>query len=188
MSSSLSCNIIQDTSPQVTQAFRELTEAMSNSALKGALDDAIKPTAAAYRANLAALNHSTPALRRDKNTGHLVARERIQNVVGTKIWKFPNGTGFAGLVGTFAGAAPHAHLIEDGTVARFRLKIGGKYLWVELGIQSGRLSEKNAIGLRRRTEQMTGTHPLGRAVAATETTAQETFCVRLRERTLAKLT
>lgn len=47
-------------------------------------------------------------------------KPRIRQVVAHKLWKFPDGTGYAGIVGTRSGMASHAHLIEDGTVYRKR--------------------------------------------------------------------
>lgn len=56
-------------------------------------------------------------------------KPRIKEVTAYKIWKFPDGMGFAGIIGTKSGMAPHAHLIEDGTKYRFRtgdVKNGGR--------------------------------------------------------------
>lgn len=57
------------------------------------------------------------------------AKPRIRQVVAHKIWKFPDAGGFAGIIGTKSGAAPHMHLIEDGTKERKRTLygIGGKF-------------------------------------------------------------
>lgn len=53
------------------------------------------------------------------NSGH--ARERYRFTITSKIWPFPNGKGFSLIVGKRSGTAPHAHLVEKGTVVRYRL-------------------------------------------------------------------
>lgn len=56
-------------------------------------------------------------------------KPRMADCVAHKMWKFPDGTGWAGIIGTKSGLAPHAHLVEDGTKFRKRTRygIGGRF-------------------------------------------------------------
>lgn len=53
-------------------------------------------------------------------------KPRMKDVVAHKLWKFPDGSGYAGIIGTKSGMAPHAHLVEDGTKYRMRRGKDGK--------------------------------------------------------------
>lgn len=45
---------------------------------------------------------------------------RIKDSVGMKIWKIPNDSGYASIIGVKSGWAKHAHLLEFGTAPRKR--------------------------------------------------------------------
>jgi HK97 gp10 family phage protein len=121
--------------------FNKLVEDMEavrrkvRSATRAATQEANKPIAQAYENGLRAHDTDGPAVR--KRNGVYEPRPHISQTVGSKVWRYPDGNGYAGIVGTKSGQAPHAHLLEHGTKFRYRKKIGGKYAYVEVMIQKG---------------------------------------------------
>lgn len=167
------------------------TTRIIKAANKYAVNQATAPLVEAYKANLTAHIGSHPAVMRDKATGELVPRSmRLFQSPTKRVWAFPDGNGHAGIVGPKSNTAPHAHLVEKGTVVRFRKKIAGKYQIVEIKIQA---SGTNFRGLRppeaRRSGQMIGTHPLQRAfdsaISAAQSVYTKAFATRLEQRGIA---
>lgn len=155
---------------------------MTRVARKGcrdALDESLTPMVAAYKSNLAALPHKLqrPAVMKDRKTGEY--RPRVMRLAMTprkRVWPFPDGTGFAGLVGPKSGTAPHAHLIESGTRIRYRKKIGGKYWLVEVKIQKTGTNFRNVPPPEARAAGFQAAyHPLQRAFDATVQASQRQF-------------
>jgi len=105
------------------------------SATRASVQAANVPIAKAYEDGLRPHDTDEPAVR--KVNGSFVPRPHLSQAVGSKVWRYPDGRGYAGIVGTLRGKAPHAHLIENGTKYRFRKKIGGKYAYVEVLIRRG---------------------------------------------------
>lgn len=116
-------------------------------------------------------NGTQEAVRLDPKTNKYILRARIKTVVASKVWPFPDRTGYAGIIGTISGMAPHAHLIEHGTKFRYRTKygIGGKFAWVMLvkKLQPGDPETKTGV--------MPATHPLQRAYEIGKEDATQMF-------------
>lgn len=149
----------------------------TKAACRYALNQSLVPMVEAYRQQLSGIIGKQPAIRRDRKTGQYVPRlERLYQTPAKRIWNFPDGTGFAGLVGPKSGRAPHAHLVEHGTKARFRKKIGGKYYLVEVKIQrTGTNFQGIAPDAARETGTMPALQPLQKAFNMSYRTAQGVF-------------
>ena len=146
----------------------EETRKKVRSANRAATQEAVKPIASAYESGLRKHDTEGPAVR--KVNGAYVPRPHISQTVGSKIWRFPDGTGYAGIVGTKSGMAPHAHLLENGTKFRYRKKIGGKFAWVEVLIQKGLRPAKV-----RRTKAAEGHQVLAKAFRSSQSASVAAF-------------
>jgi hypothetical protein len=60
----------------------------------------------------------------------------LANSIGTRLERTPRG-GVSAEVGFFGGGAPHAHLVEFGTVVRFRSRKGVSSSWNTRGRWAG---------------------------------------------------
>ncbi len=124
-------------------------------------------------------------------------KPRIKKTVAYKVWRYPDESGYAGIVGTKSGMSPHAHLIEDGTKARLRDKygIGGRFKYMmKKSVRNPNpkkiptrlvLVHKPGWGIKpgtlmpgeppTRTGVMPATHPLQLAAEMGKEKAQEAF-------------
>lgn len=61
-------------------------------------------------------------------------RPRYRETITSKLWRFPNGSGWSLIVGKESGTSPHSHLVEKGTGYRIRKPyFGGKNIGRGLG-------------------------------------------------------
>jgi hypothetical protein len=60
-----------------------------------------------------------PPVRRIKGTNVYESRPHLDEVVTSKVWRIPDGTGFVGIIGARSGNARHAHLLENPTADRY---------------------------------------------------------------------
>ena len=138
--------------------------------------------ASAYRAELK--KHAKGIARDTKGE----IRPHLSEVVTTKAYVWPNGNGVSSYTGTSGPKKQHTHLLEKGTKRRVRAGIGGKYLWVEIAMQEGRLPliqhKGPNKGLPRRGAGISPAfHPLQKSIDATlaacRSKTEETFALKL---------
>lgn len=168
----------------LTRNIQDLCDDIRNDATRQGLHASANVIEEAYRGNL---HYGTqPKL-----------KPRMKDVVAHKIWKYPDGTGMAAIIGTISGMAPHAHLVEDGTKERLRSKygIGGHFRFMMKDVYHNphAVSRNPYLGKRLRgigkwdghllspgdpltkTGAMAAQHPLARAVQQSEASAVEAF-------------
>lgn len=65
------------------------------------------------------ISDDNPPLMYDRTTGEYVNRPHLYESMTVKIWRKPDGSGYCGYAGPQSKKAPHAHLVEHGTKARY---------------------------------------------------------------------
>lgn len=178
-------------------SFKTLATRITNTAMRDALKIALQPVVNAYTNELKKTTGTGPPVIKRKN-GAYGPRLRLWMTAGSKVWQFPDRTGYAGMVGPRANLAPHARLIEEGADGRTqeggkgfrcRKKIGGKYFIVEIWIQWGFTRKKTGKTYGpddRTTGVMKAYHPLAIASAATQAQCQAIFVQEYAARVIAK--
>lgn len=88
---------------------------------------ALKPAVKAAGQNLASVLRDfanwhrsaikNPVFRKGRRIGQ--PRQHFADTIITKVWTIPNQHGYVAYAGPKSGEAPHAHLLERGTVERF---------------------------------------------------------------------
>lgn len=117
-------------------------------------------------------------------------RPHLIDTVAIKPYLWPNGNGFSAYVGTSGDKKQHTHLLELGTKYRERKVriwfgssrlgnrasgiggIAGRYVWVEILLQEGKISESNAGGKRRRTDEAPAMLPMAKTIALTKSAVE----------------
>lgn len=115
-------NIIFDQTSiqQMNNNLLKLSEQIRNRAIRPAVQAATRPIERSYR-NFLRRHRSKKAnpVRRIKGTDVYVRRPHLDEVVTSKVWRIPDGTGYIGYIGARSNDARHAHLLENPTVDRY---------------------------------------------------------------------
>lgn len=115
-------NIIFDPASiqRINNDLLRVAENIRSRAIRPAVAAAVKPIERSYR-NFLRRHRSKIAnpVRQIKGTNTYVRRPHLDEVVTSKVWRIPDGTGFIGYVGARSNEARHAHLLENPTAARF---------------------------------------------------------------------